>query len=100
MLDNKIKVGFIGWYSPDDKKALSGTPHKMSDLLKSISCEVTWIKMEKSMNYLLYQKLMGAIGKISTKRLDYTHSVIGAMLQSKTINMSAVQQCDVMFAPL
>lgn len=36
MLDNKIKVGFIGWYSPDDKKALSGTPHKMSDLLKSI----------------------------------------------------------------
>ena len=51
------------------------------------------------MNYLLYQKLMGAIGKISTKRLDCTHSVIGAMLQSKTINMSAVQQCDVLFAP-
>lgn len=99
MLDNKIKVGFIGWYSPEDKKALSGTPHKMSDLLKSIGCEVTWIKMEKSMNYLLYQKLMGAIGKISTKRWDCTHSVIGAMLQSKTINMSAVQQCDVLFAP-
>ena len=99
MLDNKIKVGFIGWYSPEDKKALSGTPHKMSDLLKSIGCEVTWIKIEKSMNYLLYQKLMGAIGKISTKRLDCTHSVIGAMLQSKTINMSAVQQCDVLFAP-
>lgn len=99
MLDKKIKVGFIGWYSPEDKKALSGTPHKMSDLLKSIGCEVIWIKMEKSMNYLLYQKLMGAIGKISTKRLDCTHSVIGAMLQSKTINMSAVQQCDVLFAP-
>lgn len=99
MLDNKIKVGFIGWYSPADKKALSGTPHKMSDLLKSIGCEVTWIKMEKSMIYLLYQKFMGAIGKISTKRLDCTHSVIGAMLQSKTINMSAVQQCDVIFAP-
>lgn len=99
MLDDKIKVGFIGWYSPEDKKALSGTPHKMGDLLKSIGCEVTWIKMEKSMNYLLYQKLMGAIGKISTKRLDCTHSVIGAMLQSKTINMSAVQQCDVLFAP-
>lgn len=30
MLDNKIKVGFIGWNSPDDKKALSGTPHKIS----------------------------------------------------------------------
>ena len=23
MLDNKIKVGFIGWYSPEDKKALN-----------------------------------------------------------------------------
>lgn len=99
MLDYKIKVGFIGWYSPEDKKALSGTPHKMSDLLKSIGCEVTWIKMEKSKKYLLYQKMMGAIGKISTKRLDCTHSVIGAMLQSKTIDMSAVQQCDVLFAP-
>lgn len=99
MLDKKIKVGFIGWYSPEDKKALSGTPHKISDLLKSIGCELTWIKIEKSMNYLLYQKLMGAIGKISHKRLDCTHTVIGAMLQSKTINMSAVQQCDILFAP-
>lgn len=91
MLDKKIKVGFIGWYSPEDKKALSGTPHKMSDLLKAIGCELTWIKVKTSKKYLLYQKLMRAIGKISTKRLDCTHSVIGAMLQSKTIDMSAVQ---------
>lgn len=99
MLDKKIKVGFIGWYSPEDKKALSGTPHKMSDLLKSIGCDVTWIKIEKSKKYLLYQKMMGAIGKISHKRLDSTHSVMGAMLQSKTIDMNAVEQCDVLFAP-
>lgn len=99
MLDKKIKVGFIGWYSPEDKKALSGTPHKMSDLLKSIGCEVTWIKVEESKKYLLYQKVMGAIGKISHKHLDSTHSVMGAMLQSKTIDMNAVEQCDVLFAP-
>lgn len=41
MLDKNIKVGFIGWYSPEDKKALSGTPHKMSNLLKAIGCELT-----------------------------------------------------------
>ena len=99
MLDKKIKVGFIGWYSPEDKKALSGTPHKISDLLKSIGCEVNWIKVEKSMKYILYQKMMGAIGKISHKRVDCTHSVMGAMLQSKTIDMNAVEQCDVLFAP-
>ena len=99
MLDKKIKVGFIGWDSPEDKKALSGTPHKISDLLKSIGCEVAWIRLEKSKKYLLYQKMMGAIGKISHKRLDCTHTVIGSMLQSKTINMSAVQQCDILFAP-
>lgn len=99
MLDKKIKVGFIGWYSPEDKKALSGTPHKMSDLLKAIGSELTWIKVKKSKKYLLYQKMMGVIGKISHKRLDCTHSVIGAMLQSKTVNMDAVQQCDVLFAP-
>ena len=99
MLDKKIKVGFIGWYSPEDKKALSGTPHKMSDLLKAIGSELTWIKVKRSKKYLLYQKMMGVIGKISHKRLDCTHSVIGAMLQSKTVNMDAVQQCDVLFAP-
>ena len=99
MLDKKIKVGFIGWYSPEDKRALSGTPHKMSELLKSIGCDVTWIKVEKSTKYLLYQKMMTAIGKIIHKRLDCTHSVIGAMLQSKTIDMGAVRQCDVLFAP-
>ena len=99
MLDKKIKVGFIGWYSPEDKKALSGTPHKMSELLKAIGCDVTWIKVEKSTKYLLYQKMMTAIGKIIHKRLDCTHSVIGAILQSKTIDMGAIHQCDVLFVP-
>ena len=99
MLDKKIKVGFIGWYSPEDKRALSGTPHKMSELLKSIGCDVTWIKVEKSKKYLLYQKMMRAFGKIGHVRLDCTHSVMGAMLQSKTIDMNAVYQCDVLFAP-
>lgn len=99
MLDKKIKVGFIGWYSPEDKKALSGTPHKMSNLLKSIGCEVTWIKVEISKKYLLYQKMLRAISKIGHKQMDCTHSVVGAMLQSKTIEMSVVRQCDVLFAP-
>lgn len=99
MLDKKIKVGFIGWYSPEDKRALSGTPHKMSELLKSIGCDVTWIKVEKSKKYLLYQNMMRAFGKIGHVRLDCTHSVIGAILQSKTIDMGAIHQCDVLFVP-
>lgn len=100
MLDNKIKVGFIGWYSPDDKKALSGTPYKISELLESLGCDISWIKISQSFKYRLYEKLSRKFNKIlGRKPLDCSHSVIGAKLQSETIDMENLQQCDVIFAP-
>lgn len=100
MLDNKIKVGFIGWYSPDDKKALSGTPHKISELLASFGCDISWIKITRSFKYRLYEKLTRVLNKIlGRKLLDCTHSVMGAKLQSMTIDKKMVLQCDVLFAP-
>lgn len=100
MLDNKIKVGFIGWYSPNDKRALSGTPHKISELLASLGCDISWIKISQSFKYRLYEKLSRKFnGILGRKPLDFSHSVIGAKLQSKTIDMENIQQCDVIFAP-
>lgn len=100
MLDNKIKVGFIGWYSPDDKKALSGTPHKICELLASLGCDISWIKISRSSKYHLYEKLSRRFNKIlGRKTLDCSHSVIGAKLQSETIDMKYVHECDILFAP-
>ena len=100
MLDYKIKVGFIGWYSPDDKKALSGTPHKISELLESLGCDISWIYISQSFKYRLYEKLSRKFNKIfGRKSLDCSHSVIGANLQSKTIDMKKVLECDILVAP-
>lgn len=100
MLDNKIKVGFIGWYSPNDKRALSGTPYKVSELLASLGCDVSWIKISQSFKYRLYEKLLRKLNKIlGRKPLDCSHSVIGAKLQSKTIDMQKVHECDILVAP-
>ena len=67
MLDNKIKVGFIGWYSPNDKRALSGTPYKISELLESLGCDISWIKISQSFKYRLYEKLSRKFNKILGK---------------------------------
>lgn len=100
MLDYKIKVGFIGWYSPDDKKALSGTPYKISELLESLGCDISWIKISQSFKYRLYEKLSRKFNKIlGRKPLNSSHSVIGAKLQSKTIDMQKVHECDILVAP-
>lgn len=100
MLDNKIKVGFIGWYSPDDKKALSGTPHKISEMLESFGCDISWIKITKSFKYRLYEMLARGLNRIlGSIMIDSTHSVIGAKYQSETIDMENIPQCDVIFAP-
>ena len=34
----------------EDKKALSGTPHKISELLESLGCDISWIKISQSFN--------------------------------------------------
>lgn len=99
MLDKKIKIGFVGWYSPEDKKALSGTPHKISELLKSIGGDIHWIKVSQSFKYRLYQKVVRQINKVFRSSIDCSHSVIGAKLQSKTIDKNKINQCDLIFAP-
>lgn len=99
MLKMKIKIGFVGWYSPDDKKALSGTPHKISELLKSIGSDILWIKVNKSFKYRLYQKVLRWRNKKFKGSVDCSRSVIGAKLQSMSINKDLVNQCDILFAP-
>ena len=99
MLDKKIKIGFIGWYSPEDKKALSGTPHKISELLKAIGGDIRWIKVSESFKYRLYQKIVRQINKVFKSSIDCSHSVIGAQLQSLSIDKNEVNKCDILFAP-
>jgi len=96
---NKVKIGFISWNDPNDRRASSGTPYKIFEQLKNIGCEIIWIKVNTTYIYRIYNKLISVYNKLARKRIDVSHSVIGASLQSSTIDDSLVSKCDIIFAP-
>lgn len=96
---NKVKIGFISWNDPNDRRTLSGTPYKICEQLKNIGCEIIWIRVNRTYIYRIYNKVISVYNKFARKRIDASHSVIGASLQSSTIDDSLVSKCDIIFAP-
>lgn len=96
---NRVKIGFISWNDPNDRRTLSGTPYKICEQLKNIGCEIIWIKVNRTYIYRIYNKVISVYNKFARKRIDVSHSVIGASLQSNTIDSSLVSKCDIIFAP-
>lgn len=78
---NKVKIGFISWNNPNDRRTLSGTPYKICEQLKNIGCEIIWIKVNRTYIYRIYNKVISVYNKFARKRIDASHSVIGASLQ-------------------
>lgn len=99
-MQNNIKIGFISWFDPNDRKALSGTPYKIGEQLKTIGCEIVWIKINKSFLYKLYNKIGSVLNTLSRKKIIINHTIIGAILQSASLNKNAIKECDLLFAPM
>lgn len=99
MIENKIKIGFIGWNNPHDRRSLSGTPYKICEQLKDIGYEIIWIKVKRTLIYRVYNKISFLYGKLIRKKIDVSHSIIGAILQSNSIDKKVVNECNLIFAP-
>ena len=99
IMTNKIRVGYLGWFNPKDRKASSGTPYKIAEALEKIGCEIKWIPVRRNIIYKAYSKIIPGLIRISKKKFDATHSVIGAYLQSKSIRQESLSDCDLIFAP-
>ena len=67
--------------------------------MKSIGGDVIWIKVSQSFKYRLYQKIVRLINRVFKNSIDCSHSVIGAQLQSLSIDKNEVNKCDILFAP-
>lgn len=100
MFKKNIKIGFINWHDPNDKKALSGTPYKISEQLKAIGYDIIWIKINQTLLYRLYNKIISLLNKFSKRKLDSSHTIIGASLQSSSINKKLIKKCDLLIAPM
>lgn len=94
-----MKIGYINWYSPSDRKSSSGTTFKIFQELEIIGPEVVWIPVRRAGVFNMYTKFTRLLNKLCAKKIDATHSIIGAKMQSDTIDNRLVEKCDVLFAP-
>lgn len=93
-----LRIGFLNWYNPKDRKSLSGTTYKICESLENIGYDVKWIRVKRTITYKIFSKAILFVSKFLGKNIDFTHSIIGASLQSKTIDIKSIEDCDIVFA--
>lgn len=96
---NKLKIGFISWTDPRDRKSMSGTYYKIYESLSALGYDIVWLQITATRSYRLLCKLATLFKKITGKGFDVRHSVWGASILSKTIDREKLSLCDVVFAP-
>ena len=99
MLSSKTKLGFIQWNDPFDRNASSGTPYKMAEALRSVGYEVVWVRARKAWTYQTYSRFVSLLNRILPKKVNASHSVIGASWLSRSLDKDALRSCEVLFAP-
>lgn len=96
---NKLKIGFISWTAPCDRRSMSGTYYKIYESLSALGYDIVWLQIKATRSYHLLCKLATILKKITGKGFDVRHSVWGASILSKTIDREKLSSCDVVFAP-
>lgn len=99
MTYDKLKLGFISWADPRDRRAMSGTYYKIYESLSSLGYDIVWLQIRATWTYRLLCKMASLAKKVTGKGFDVRHSVPGAALLSKTIDMERLASCDIVFAP-
>lgn len=92
-------MGFIQWNDPFDRNASSGTPYKMAEALRSAGYEVVWVRARKTVLFRTYSKLVSLINRILPRKVNASHTVIGASMLSLSLDKDALRSCEVLFAP-
>lgn len=94
-----MKIGFIQFHDPMDRRASSGTPYKMAEALRMAGNEVVWVKARKNILYRTYSKVMKFWNGMSRAKVNVSHSSFGSSLLSMSLDRSIIDSCDILFAP-
>lgn len=100
MLTKKIKIGYISPCSPFDRKALSGTPYKIGEALTNMGAELIWIPVRHNFVYKLYGKACSVESRVLRTNIMTDHTLIGATLESDSLDKNLISKCDILFSPL
>ena len=99
MFKRKISIGVISPYNPKDKKAASGTNFKIIEALEKQGADIVWIKSSQNFLWRILEKILRRIYLLlSHKMLFFRFTLLGAYLESHTLNTCLMKQCDVIFA--
>ena len=94
-----MKIGFIQFHDPMDRRASSGTTYKMAEALRMAGNEVVWVKARKNILYRTYSKVMKFWNGMSRAKVNVSHSSFGSSLLSMSLDRSIIDSCDILFAP-
>lgn len=94
-----MKIGLIGKFNPNDKRASSGTIYSMTKALEALNYTILWIPVSEGFLYWLYDKIIRLINKVVGKSMMALHTPLGAYLLSKSISNKSLNSCDILFAP-
>lgn len=94
-MSDKFRIAYLGWHNPLDKKSLSGTPYQLCRSLEKIGYDIKWVKIKYTYVYRIFAKIFS----LMRMNVIFTHSILGALLQSRTIRSRYLEDCDLVFAP-
>lgn len=95
----KLKLGFISWTDPRDRRSMSGTYYKIYESLSALGYDIVWLQIRATRSYCLLCKLANLLKKMTGRGFDVRHSVWGSSILSKTIDREKLSSCGIVFAP-
>lgn len=94
---SKIKIGFLSEYSPDDRKASSGTNFKIAQSLKPYG-NIEWIQVKKRRFGRYAQLISRCLFKTFGRNFDLQHTFWGSKLIYKQLDIDLLEKYDIICA--
>lgn len=93
-----MKIGFIAYHNPTDKRAASGTPFRIYKQLEKIG-ETTWIPIKKKGSWKFLRLPLYLYNKLPfIKKVDWEHTKYANLLKYKHIDNSILNDFDIIIA--
>lgn len=93
-----MKIGFISYTDPHDRRAFSGTCYKMFENLANIG-DVEWIPVSTRKSWKITRLPLALYNRMFPhKRIDWEHTRIGSFLKHKRLKTAVLKKYDVLAA--
>lgn len=95
-MNKKLKIGFISSFSPNDRKASSGTSYKVAEKLREIG-EVIWIPTNTNWLYRKLDRKLTRWYRKQHKNFLFGATNLGGWLSSRRATKKLITDCDILF---